>query len=738
MVHDDLPVRLEARTSDQGTALVETKERLRQVPDRGLSYGLLRYLGSKESRALLDAHAQPDLVFNYLGQFDHVVAGSSLFRFASESPGPWHSPRARRRHALEVLTLVRDGRLEARFVFSETLHELQTIERVANDFVDSLRALIDHCNAAESRRFTPSDFPLANVDQVGLERLAEAHPRLEDLYPLSPMQRLFYAMHATESAVGLEEWRFEIRGVIDTAVFRRAWERLLARHAILRTAFTTAPGGEPLQIVERKVDLPWRDEDLRGQPAEMQEAHIRALLDQERASGFDLSKAPLLRLVLVRLEDERHHLLWITHHLYIDGWSWPIVFKELAAIYGTLRAGSEPVLPEACPYGRYIRWLSERTVSSEAFWKAELADLPESTPLDLGLPDVDEDKPGEETFTLSSAETEILQSVARQRQVTMSSVVQAAWALLLSHYSDATDVVFGAAFSGRPPELPGIDELIGPCVNNVPVRARISLAEPVAMVATQLQQKQPDLSLHQYDSLAQIQGWAGIPLHPRLFESLLVFQNYIVDESSLKLPSDARLRLLVGPDATNYPITLVAVPGPNLSLKLLWRPEQFSQSQGVTMLRDLRTVLEAIGTEPDSSAASVLARLPAETRGRATTIAAQRRPRSTAAYVAPVGHMEETVAAIWRELFEVDRIGMDDNFFDLGGHSLLLVRAHERLLGEVRADLPITALFQYPTVRSLARHLSGASERIATRGTKERAERQKEALSRMRAARGKQ
>ena len=322
----------------------------------------------------------------------------------------------------------------------------------------------------------------------------------------------------------------------------------------------------------------------------------------------------------------------------------------------------------------------------------------------------------------------------------MSSVVQAAWALLLSHYSDATDVVFGAAFSGRPPELPGIDELIGPCVNNVPVRARISRAEPVASLATQLQQKQPDLSLHQYDSLAQIQGWAGIPLRLRLFDSLVVFQNYIVDESALTATerrttsSAGRSRRHELPDHARRSSRARTCASSSCGDR-----SQFSQSQGRTMLRDLRTVLEAIGDASRTPAPRACS------RGFPPTRAAGR-PRwrrsaslaSTAAYVAPVGQMEETVAAIWRELFQVDRIGMDDNFFDLGGHSLLLVRAHERLLGEVRADLPIAALFQYPTARSLARYLSGAErQRIATRGTKERAERQKEALARMRAARGK-
>ena len=729
------PVRLDSGALDPGAALVATKECLRQMPDRGLSYGLLRYLGSGQSRSILGADAQPDLIFNYLGQFDQVVAGSSLFRFARESPGPWHSPRARRRHAIEVMTLVRDGRLEARFIFSDALHDRETIARVANSFADSLRELIGHCNTATSPRSTPSDFPLARVDELGLERLARAHPGFTDVYPLSPMQRLFYSVHETGAAVGLEEWRFELRGALEPGDLRRAWEHLLERHTMLRTAFTTAASAEPLQVVLDRVALPWHEEDLRGSSAEEQEARIREILERERARGFDLARAPLLRLHLIRLGEDRHDLLWTTHHLYIDGWSWPIVFAELASIYAALRSGSAPSLPDPCPYGRYIRWLSERSEDSAAFWKAELAGFTESTPLDLGLPSGVEQGPGEEVLELSPDDSGRLVSLARQQHVTLSSMIQAAWALLLSHYSNLSDVVFGAAFSGRPPELIGIDELVGPCVNNVPVRAGISRQEPVATLATALQRKQPELSQHQYEPLAQIQGWAGVPLSRRLFDSLVVFQNYIVDESVMQLGGDARISLLVGPDATNYPITLVVVPGPSLRFKLLYRSE-LSRSQATTMLGDLRTVLETIGTQPDVTVGSVLAQLPADMGGIATATAAQRQPRMTAAYVAPTGEMEEIVAGIWRELFGVDRIGMDDNFFDLGGHSLLLVRAHEQLLDQVRPDLPIVALFQNPTARSLAAYLSGADGAVATRGAKERAQKQREALARMKTARG--
>jgi non-ribosomal peptide synthetase component F len=296
--------------------------------------------------------------------------------------------------------------------------------------------------------------------------------------------------------------------------------------------------------------------------------------------------------------------------------------------------------------------------------------------------------------------------------------------------------VLGAAFSGRPVEIPGIEAMVGPCVNNVPVRVRVKADESVTELLRRLQDQQPDLSHHQFAPLARIQEWVGLPWRLRLFDSLIVFQNYVVGDAARRLGPAATVRLIHGPDATNYPLTLVVVPGPRLRLKLLYQPGRCGPRTAAAMLAQLASILTAMAAAESGTVGALLQQLPAETRGRAAAIAATRTARRAASYAAPGSVLERSVAAIWGELFQVAHVGLDDNFFDLGGHSLLLLAAHKRLREQVRADIPVVALFQYPTVRSLARYLGGEAGEAGSAKAQGRAQKQKEALSRMKSAPG--
>jgi hypothetical protein len=509
---------------------------------------------------------------------------------------------------------------------------------------------------------------------------------------------------------------------------------LIERHTILRTAFMTDGAHEPLQFVLRSVKLPALTEvDLRGMDGQSQEERIRQLGRIELERGFDLSKAPLMRVALVRLADQRYEMMWSTHHLYIDGWSWPILVADLSECYGALGDGREPLLPPACPYERYVRWLDHEAPDGESFWRQELAGFVAPSPIDLEQEPVSEasDEAGEVVVTLASDASDGLIALARGGQTTVSVVVQGAWGLLLFHIGAAEDVVFGAAYSGRPAEIPGVQGMVGPCVNNIPVRVRVDTAESVADYVARLQQKQHDLNHYQFSPLVRIQEWAGIPWRLRLFDSLIVFQNYVISEASRRLGSKASVRLIEGPDATNYPLTLVVVPGPRMQLKLLYQTRRFTRCRAEGLLADLAGMLTAMGANPKGDVCSILAQLPEQTRGRAANIAVQKRDRRTMAAAAPATALEQTIATMWAEIFQVERVGLDENFFDLGGQSLLLLEAHRRLRARIQATLPVVALFQYPTVRSLSRFLSGERSKGNALEVFTRASKHKEALARM-------
>ena len=337
-----------------------------------------------------------------------------------------------------------------------------------------------------------------------------------------------------------------------------------------------------------------------------------------------------------------------------------------------------------------------------------------------------------ESAHLSSEDTGRLQAFCREHQLTLNTLVQAAWAMLLGHVSEEHDVVFGAAFSGRPAEIPGIESMVGPCVNNVPIRIGLRGSESFLGWLSAVQRAQFEISEHQYVPLHRIHDWSEVPPRYRLFDSLLVFQNYVADDATRSLGSTLAIHSLASPDATNYPLTLVVNPGPELRLKLIHRRNRFDGSAIAPLLQQLCALIARCTQGGSARLADVMSALPPQTKG----IARRRQRAARAAQVetaVPASDMERKVAAVWKDLFQVDSVSFDDNFFDLGGHSLLLIRAHQKLRESVRPDLSIVGMLQYPTVRTLARYLSGGTnDSAAFEAIHERARKQRGALAQRR------
>jgi non-ribosomal peptide synthase protein (TIGR01720 family) len=724
---------------DEGAALKLVKEELRRVPDRGLSYGVLRYGAGDSAGSEPHRTGSPaELLFNYLGQFDQVVAGSKLFKFADEPTGAWHGPANERTHRLEVIAVVRDGRFEAQWSYGSERDRPEAIERLAADFIAALRRVIRHCVDRQVPGFTASDFPLARLEPPVLDSLMALHPDIEDIYPLSPMQRLFLSMEGGEGRLGFEQWVFRLRGPLRPEVLRDAWESVQRRHCILRTAFVGDAGAEPLQIVKQRVALPWSQEDWADRrPAEAEEL-LRAFLHADHQRGFDVGQAPLSRLALIRMSDDEHRLVWSTHHLYVDGWSWPLVFRDVSAAYQARLDDVAPPTSRPCQFSAYIAWLADAAPESRKFWTEDLATFSSPTPLAMHSTPLQagEEESREASVRLDAGTAARLQSLARSLQVTPSVLVQGSWAILLSHLSRRDEVVFGAAFSGRPAELPGVETLVGPCVNNLPVRVRLRPEETVGDWLRGLHEHAQDIAQHQYASLSDIQEWAGVPWRFRLFDSLVVFQNYLVGDAVHRF-GEADVEPLEAPDATNYPLTLTVTPGAEIDLKLVGRANLFDAPSLRMMLDGVEEVLTGLAERSASSLADVQSMLPPETRGVTGEAAAMADQRRQATYIAPGSEMERLVADVWRELFQVDQVGMDDNFFDLGGHSILLLQAHARLREKTDGNLSVVALLQYPTIRSLSRFLSsGARPDVEVDAVSDRAKKQRQALARKRSLQG--
>jgi alpha-ketoglutarate-dependent taurine dioxygenase len=428
---------------------------------------------------------------------------------------------------------------------------------------------------------------------------------VEDIYPLSPVQQgmLFHAVYDPKGGMYLEQKTCTLHGGLDVSAFERAWQCVVERHQVLRTAFVWRGMDEPMQVVRQKVKLSWTREDWRGLSPEEQQAQSSVFLQTDRTRGMDLSKAPLMRLALFRLADDAYQFTWTHHHILLDGWSLPILFKEVFAFYEASRKGADLRLEKGRPYRDYIAWLQRQDISqAEAFWRNELKGFTTPTPLWVSRNTSSGPKEiyGEQHLPLSEQETAALQSLAQRHQLTINTLVQGAWGLLLSYYSGEKDVVFGATVSGRPADLPGVETIFGIFINTLPVRVRITPQVPLPSWLKELQAKQVEMRQYEYSPLAQIQGWSETPRGRPLFESILVYENYPVNITSEERSASVEIRNFQAQERGNYPLVLkAALARHRLSLSTLHDAQIFDDAAIARMLNHLKALLNGMVDRPE-------------------------------------------------------------------------------------------------------------------------------------------
>ncbi|WP_240529509.1 condensation domain-containing protein, partial [Streptomyces antioxidans] len=389
---------------------------------------------------------------------------------------------------------------------------------------------------------------------------------LEDVLPLTAVQEglLFHAVYDDAAPdVYLVQLSFELEGPADPARFQRAAEALVRRHPPLRAGFLHHDLTQPVQFVPREVPLRWHEADLRELDEGERHSELQRWLAEDRGTRFDLTRPPLIRFALFRLGDDRYHLVLTHHHILLDGWSLPLVVQEYFALYD--HNGDESALPRAVPYRTYLEWCGrqDREAAREA-WREALAGLEEPTLLTSAAPGRTTVSPEQLSFDLPAGLADQLFTRARQLGLTLNTLVQAGWGVLLGRLTGRDDVVFGTTVSGRPAEIPGVESIVGQFINTVPLRLRIDPRETVSALLTRLQEEQARLLDHQHLGLVEIQRLAGIG-SGEIFDTTTVFENYPLDEGRLLDPTTELKTLSVDSyDATHYALALMVIPGERL------------------------------------------------------------------------------------------------------------------------------------------------------------------------------
>jgi amino acid adenylation domain-containing protein/non-ribosomal peptide synthase protein (TIGR01720 family) len=560
------PVALRMPGSGWGDTLKSIKEQLRAVPHRGLSYEALKYLGGESLPAL------PEICFNYHGVFE---MSDGLYQGRLDTPGQDVSPGEPRTYLLDVSGLIEGGELVLTWLYSGEIHDEDTVGRLADDLLTALREIVAHCASPDAGGRTPSDFPLASLTQSQIDRIGPA----EDIYPLTPLQAgmLFHSL--VDCSAYVDEIALVLDGVSNPRALGAAWQRVVDRTPVLRSCVVWQDVDQPLQVVRRDVVLPV----TYGRP---------------EPGGFDLTAAPLTRIAIEQLTDNRVRMTWTSHHILLDGWSTAQVFAEVCEEYRAIVHGHVPAVPVRRPFRDYLRWLSSQDhAEAERYWRSTMSDVDKTAlPFDR-LAQQAHDAESTAAVKVSVPGTDLRQ-VAQNNGLTVNTIVQGAWALLLSRYSGASDVTFGTTVSGRPAELAGVESMVGMFINTVPTRVLVPNGRSAADWLRDLQFAQSESRRFDFVSLAQIQSWAGTDL----FDSVLVFENYPLDNAT----SEPRVAEMQAVDNTTYPLTLSAHLDDELHLNLAYDPRLFDASTAQRMAQRLRMIVAAIVADP----AGLVDRLP--------------------------------------------------------------------------------------------------------------------------------
>jgi len=594
-----------SQSSDPGARLRSITGQLRAVPARGMGYGILRYLSEDAGvRMALSAQPEPQLIFNYIGQVDQAGHGTS-FRFAQGPAGRERSGANPRANLLELNCGVVGGVLQLSWVFTDGAHRPETIQALADAHAGRLRHLIEFSRTERSDHPSTSDLPIAGLDQDELNIALNGSMDIEDLYPLSPMQEgmLFHAVSEADAQAYQVEVAYRLNGLLDIPLFRRAWARIVARHAVLRTSFLWEGLRRPLQSVHRTVDIPWHIEDWRGLSAHEHEQNLDRFLVDDRARGFDLQQPPLMRCAVLRTGNDEYWFVWSQHHLLMDGWSCSRVLSEVLRLYDAWSAGQPVDLTAARPYRDYIAWLQQQDQkAAELYWRKVLVGY--IPPARLGFETAGEsltEQRANRNLWLTADLTQQLEKMARQYSVTMNTMLLGAWGLLMSRYGGQEDIVVGVTVSGRQAELDGVEDMVGMFINTLPIRVRLSGDAQFGVWLGSLQRRQAEARDYEYTPLMWVQQWSDMPRGAQLFEAHFIFENYPIGRG-VRTADDTPARVQVtgtrGMEWNHYPLSLLAGPGKELLLRLSYDESRFPATTIQRMLDQLERILQQVATDP--------------------------------------------------------------------------------------------------------------------------------------------
>ncbi|MBE5097604.1 condensation domain-containing protein, partial [Bacillus thuringiensis] len=549
------------------------KEGLRHIPNKGIGYGLLKYLSEKQEKH--NFTLKPEISFNYLGQFDQDLENSTM-QISSYSSGLSANTDQLRVFVLDINSMILDGKMLLTINYNRKQYHRETIEQLANGLQESLQEIIKHCVTKEQAELTPSDIIFKGITIEALDRIIEETKHIgeiENVYPLTPTQKgmLFHSLMNPQSEAYFEQATFDMQGSMNIKAFVQSLEQLVQRHAIFRTNFVNIGNDEPLQIVYRNREVDFHFEDLQEMEESSREDWIKRYTAADKERGFNLAEDVLMRMAILRTNEQTYHVIWSFHHILMDGWCIPLVTHEIFETYYAIQEQREPKLSVVTPYSDYIEWLeAQNHEESSKYWNDYLGEYEGQTL----LPSVTSSRENESyasgnlVWNLGQKLTEQLKQVANSNQVTLNTLMQTAWGILLQRYNNSTDVVFGSVVSGRPSEIVGVENIIGLFINTIPVRIRCEAEESFVEVMKR-NQKQA-IATHAYDTYPLYEIQTQTEQKQNLINHIMVFENYPLEQQMEHNENRDETDLLIEnvsmTEQTNYDFNVIVIPDEEIKM----------------------------------------------------------------------------------------------------------------------------------------------------------------------------
>ena len=541
-------------------------------------------------------------------------------------------------------------------------------------------------------------------------------PKVEAIYPLTFMQQtlLMHSLYESNDQ-GFLQVTCKLEGNLDDSLLRDAWQQCIQRHWALRSSVHWKKIKKPVQIIHPASIMPWTNYDLSGLAGKAQSRKIASLMEEDRLLGFDLSRVPVSRLSLIRLSDNSWQMLWSCHHILLDGWSAGLIIRDVFAFYDALVAGRKST-PEPLPtYTNYLNWLQNQHFDkARLFWQQQFEGF--KNPVLIG--EKQTGKTGDNeflsyTFSLPASHTSQLKSLGRQCQVTSGTIIQSCWGLLLTRYGNTQDAVFGTAVSGRNTGMVNMDLMAGMFANVLPARIRWDAHTPVPDWLKKVQAAHSGAQNFEFATLDQITDWTGWPGELPLTDCLLVFENFpwtTLERGGVKVTD------LSGGVTSTYPVTVIVIPGDVLRVEIKFRKNQVSSATAKWFCKQFEALLRSLPGRAEDNMADLFNSIEVPpvkkyaadmtkqaSTGREVLLSQNGHQRSL---ITPRNPTELQLAKLWEQLFGRSPIGVTEDFFEMGGTSMLAVKLLALIEQKLKINLPPVALLQNPTIGALAQILN--------------------------------